>query len=92
MADKQFVNGIRVYKPRDNAPDFVIADLVVNIEELKTFLHNMGSEFRAVIKSGNKGYYMEVNTYKQGQQNTQSPAQQPMYNEPLNGGVDDLPF
>lgn len=102
MAEKVFVNGIRVFKPRDNAPDFVIADLVIKRDDLIDFLKTQNYEFKAVIKKGNKGYYMEVNTY--GQQNIQADAaKQQSLNDGFNKQnlntqqsfqetIDDLPF
>lgn len=93
MAEKVFVNGIRVFKPRDNAPDFVIADLVIKRDDLIEFLKTQNYDFKAVIKKGNKGYYMEVNTY--GTQSAQSaPAtQQPIGKQQSFGEtIDDLPF
>lgn len=89
MADKQFVNGIRVYKPRDNAPDFVIADVTINANELTEFIRSQGGDFRATIKSGKKGYYIEVNNYKGASHGPSAPRPYP-----ADDGMptDDLPF
>ncbi len=45
MADKIFVNGLRVQKPRDNAPDFVKANVSINRAELITWLESQTGEW-----------------------------------------------
>ena len=35
--EQKFPKGIRAFKPRENAPDFVVTELVVNLKELGVF-------------------------------------------------------
>lgn len=90
MADKIFVDGIRVFKPGSNAPEFVKADLTIKKKELTAFLETQPDEFRAVIKQSQKGgYYLEVNTY-QRQEPVPADDEQP---EPIDKDPkDDLPW
>ena len=45
MADKIFVNGLRIQKPRDNAPDFVKANISINRAELLSWLTEQTDEW-----------------------------------------------
>jgi hypothetical protein len=85
MADKIFVSGIKVYKPRDNAPSFVKANLVIDKQALVSFLDEQaGNELRVVLKESQKGsYYLEVDSY-------QSAGAQP--SRPVKDESSDLPF
>lgn len=89
MADKQFLNGIRAFKPRENAPSFVKANLVINKAELIEFLESQPDEVRVSMKESQKGsYYLEVDTY---QGNGEIKPKQP--SQPANDiPTDDLPF
>ena len=68
MADKIFVNGLRIQKPRDNAPDFVKANISINRAELLTWLTAQTDEWvnAQVLDSKNKpsNWYVEVDTWK----------------------------
>ena len=91
MADKQFVNGIRAFKPNDNAPEFVIANLVMNASELKSFLDSQTrDEIKVDLKRSQKGtYYLEVNNWQRQQ------TAAPVSNTTNNNDNDDdsnLPF
>jgi hypothetical protein len=85
MADKKFVSGIKVYKPRDNAPSFVKANLVIDKQSLVSFLDDQaGNELRVVLKESQKGtYYLEVDSY---QQSSAQPSR------PVKDETDSLPF
>ena len=56
MADKIFVNGLRIQKPRDNAPDFVKANISINRAELLSWLTAQPDEWvnAQVLDSKNK--------------------------------------
>lgn len=63
---KNFVDGLRVYKPREQAPKWVIANCEVEIIKLKNWLltNQQGEKLRFVIKEGQSGsYYAELDTY-----------------------------
>ena len=64
--EKQFVNGLRVYKPRAGAPDFIKHNLVINREELIEWLKAQPDiEIRVDVKESREGKtYAEVNTWK----------------------------
>ena len=62
-----FANGMKAFKPNERAPDFVIADLVIDQRQFNDFMlanHVMG-EVRVTIKQGQKGpYYAALNTWR----------------------------
>ena len=65
MGEKKFVDGLRVFKPRDNAPEFVKANLVIKKSELEAWLRNQGEEVRIDILESREGkWYSAVNEYK----------------------------
>lgn len=67
MAELEFPHGLRVYKP--TAPDFIIADIDIEISDLMAWLHARGSKVKLQIRqSKNGGYYCCVNDYKERQQ------------------------
>lgn len=71
--EQKFVDGLRVYAPRDNAPDFVIADLVIEHDDFSDWLADRGDKVRITIKrsKGGKLYAVE-NDYKPEGQRQQS--------------------
>jgi hypothetical protein len=88
--EKVFADGF-IFKRRDNAPDFVIGNLSIKVDEAITFLKkyekkgwvNMG------IKRGRSGNpYIELDTYEAKQSATPPPAPAPA--EPEEDG--NLPF
>ena len=88
MAEKQFPNGIRAFKPNAKAPAFVKADLTINKAELTTWLQSQPDTIRLSVKESQKGtYYIEVNTFTpQQNESIQQPQSAPKVEE------DDLPF
>jgi ribosomal protein S16 len=66
MADIQFIDGLGIFKPNDNAPDFVIANGTIKVEELKAWLAKQTeSTVRIDIKASKAGkYYASVNDFK----------------------------
>jgi hypothetical protein len=68
MPDKIFVNGLRIQKPRDNAPDFVKANISINREELLAWLNQQTGEWinAQALDSKNKpgNWYVEVDTWE----------------------------
>lgn len=61
-----FPDGFRVFKPNDNAPEFVKVNIVVNHEFLEWFNNNVeGGEIRIDIKESRNGkYYPQKNDFK----------------------------
>lgn len=63
--DAKFVGGMRVYAPRENAPEFVIANIVVNVREFREWLAQFPDEVRIDIKKSRGGkFYAVENDYK----------------------------
>lgn len=89
-----FVDGVNVFTPRESAPDFVKADMVINKEKLITWLQSngqhlrdgkYGKELRLTIKQSVGGkLYASVDTFKPKAQEPQSIT--------ANGEEEDLPF
>jgi hypothetical protein len=99
--EKQFVNGIRAFKPNDNAPEFVIANLEINKNELLAFLNGQPDKIKVDMKRSQKGgFYLEVNTWqpKQDPQQQKREATKNFYQPSTVSNisnqvpVDDLPF
>jgi hypothetical protein len=102
--DKVLPKGIRFFNPHDNAPDFVIASLVITPNDLVSFLkenpqllsdYNGNKQIRLqVLKSKEGSIYSVVDTYKKGdakpQQQAKPKQQQPEAIKPNHN--DDLPF
>lgn len=103
MADTKFIDGLSVWEPSKNAPDFIICNLTVNVEKLTTFLQENKNEqggVRISVKKGKSGkYYAQLDTYQKSSLTTQ---QRPAFNNSVDtvaGGVDvdtinpeDIPF
>ena len=66
MAEAEFPKGLMVKKPRDGAPDFVIASISIKREELIEWLSSKDGDWINLdvkeAKSGN--WYSSVNTFK----------------------------
>lgn len=65
--EKKYVEGTYAYKPRENAPDFVIADLVFKqyaIEEMLELAKQNGGEVRMQVKQWEDKYNLGLNNYK----------------------------
>jgi hypothetical protein len=79
-SDNKFVDGLRVYSPRDGAPDFVICNLVINVQELAAWLARQSGDVRVDVKrSRNDKLYASVNDWKpkEGSQERARPAPEP---------------
>src|SRR6185312_13116490 len=92
-AEAKFVDGLRVYAPKQGAPSFIIANLVVNVAELREWLsERTENEVRIDIKQSRGGkYYASENDYRPDSQRpaqSQRPARQPTP-EPTGGFADD---
>jgi len=66
--ENQFVNGMRVYKPSEKAPDFIKANIEVDVATLTLWLEehaNGTGKVRIVVKEGKSGaYYAAKDTYE----------------------------
>ena len=66
MAETQFIDGLRAFKPR-NAPSFVIANCKVKVSDLIKFMaiHSKDDELAFVIKESKSGtFYAALDTYE----------------------------
>ena len=97
--EKIYPKGLRVFKPNDNAPDFVKGTLIITPNELFTFCkeneslmseYNGSKQLKCQILDGNNGLYFQVDTYKPAQQSALAQAP-PAENAPA-GTNRDLPF
>jgi len=87
MEDKIWVDGLRVYKPDERAPDFVKANLVINKAEMLAWLATQPDDkIKVQMKEARSGnYYAEVDTY----QRQEKPAEQLPVDDNFD---DDIPF
>lgn len=104
--DKVLPQGLRFFAPHDNAPDFVIASLVITPNELVQFLKDnptLLTEYNGkkqiklqVLRAKSGTIYANVDTYKKGEQQPkqQQPAKpkQQQQAAPVVEENDDLPF
>lgn len=93
--EAKFVDGLRVYAPRDNAPDFVIANLVVSVAELREWMSKRTeNEVRIDIKRAKSGkYYASENDYRTSGQRQGQPQRQPTRPAQTDGFEDsEIPF
>jgi len=87
--EKIFADGF-VFKRNEKAPDFVVGNISVKVEEAVAFLkqHTKNGWVNLQVKNSQGGkYYIELDTFEPKAQQQQAPAQQP---EPVNDGS--LPF
>lgn len=95
MSDAQFVGGLRVFAPRDGAPSFIKANMVIERDAMIAWLQAHGETVRVDIKESKNGkLYAAVNTYQrrtQEQSGGGNPAQAPAA-KPADDFSDDVPF
>lgn len=97
MADTIYAEGIRVFAPREGAPDFVKGQMIIGLNELIEFCkknpdylseYNGKKQLKLNLLEGNKGLYTTVDTFKPTTRE-QQPAQSFTNNDVKN---DDFPF
>jgi len=73
MADKVYPKGIRVFKPREGAPDWVLGTVLVTPSELNEWLaanaqyltdYKGSPQLRCQLLKGKDGPYITVDTFK----------------------------
>jgi len=90
MADTiEFVNGLIVKAPHENAPGFVKANISIKVADLGVWLrekHTAGEEWVNIDVKESKGgkWYAAVSTFKPKQEQQAAPK--------AYGGNDDVPF
>jgi len=90
--EAKFIDGLRAYAPRDNAPSFVKANLVVNVAELQAWLAGRSGEVRIDIKESRGGkYYASENDYKPSSE-APKPSRAPAKADQSGFEDDSIPF
>lgn len=66
MSDNiEFVDGLRIYAPRDNAPDYIVANGEIEVGVMESWCKQRGGKVRIVIKRAKSGkYYASVDNWK----------------------------
>lgn len=97
MADKVFVEGLRTFKKNDNAPDFVLGDIIIEPNTLFAWLKGEGKQYLTTYKE-TKQLRLQVTRSRDGgltvAVNTFVPSQQTDKQKPSNNFDDggNLPF
>lgn len=99
--EKIYIEGLRTFKPRENAPDFVVADGILEIDTLNEFIkknNNLLTEYNGkkqlrfqILRSRDGGAYFVVNNYKKEEVNAAPKRHVPAI-EAEDKDPDDLPF
>jgi len=71
MADLQFPEGIKAFKPHENAPSYVLSRVVIHVEEFANWLNENAGRFQDAngkvkldLKLSKKNtHYLSINTY-----------------------------
>lgn len=92
MADIEFVNGLIVKAPHENAPEFVKAQISIKVVDLGVWLrekHKADEEWVNVDVKASKGgkWYAAVSTFKPKEK--AAPQEQ---KRPMDDMTDDIPF
>jgi len=75
MATKVFAKGISTFKPREGAPDFVLGQIIINVNKLNEWFQGEGNQYLTTYKdepqlkldvttAKDGGITIAVNTYK----------------------------
>lgn len=60
-----FIDGLRAFKPNDNAPAFIKANLEIEVDKLTTWLSGQSGKVKLQLKESKKGgWYLSVDTYQ----------------------------
>ena len=63
--DNNFPQGIRAFKPRPNAPEWIIGDISINRDELVAWLQNQPNEVKLQLLLSKKDtFYLKINDWK----------------------------
>ena len=65
MADKIFVKGLRFFPKHQNSPEWVLGDLVINLDQFKAWVNGEGKEYLSEYK-GEKQLKLQVTRLKDG--------------------------
>ncbi len=94
MSDTIYTEGLRIFAPRNEAPDFVKGTIIITPNELFKFFkdqeehkteYNGETQFRLQLLEGRNGLYTTLDTYKPEKNETNTKDVQPDQG-------DELPF
>lgn len=92
MTDRIFTDGMRVFKPSEKAPEWVKADIVIDVTKFTAFLENHATPDGAVriqVLQGRTGnYYSALNQFTNDYANRTHQDEAPKDN----GNLDEPPF
>lgn len=74
MPEKEFPEGFRIYPPREAAPDYVLGDVVIDVQKFTQYMRakHADGEVRLTLKRSRSGnVYAELNTWRPNQQTYQ---------------------
>ena len=94
MADDiEFVNGMIVKAPHQNAPDFVKAAISIKVADLGAWLSQRNEEWVNIDVKESRGgkWYAAVSTFKPKQRDDAQQERKPGANVPVSEYDDDLP-
>ena len=95
MSEKVYPKGLRTFAPREGAPDFVLGTLIITPRDLIEFIkerpdllteYNGQKQLRCNMLNGDKGLYLQVDTWKP------DPNQRPEPHPEADGNNEPLPF
>jgi len=87
----EYIKGLWVKAPHENAPKYVVCKLSFKREEMIAFLQSKTDEWvNADIKSGDKGYYASVDNWKPSKDKASEVEKNQA--ELNNLGIDGIPF
>ena len=95
MSDEiEFVNGMIVKAPHQNAPDFVKAAISIKVADLSEWLSQRDEEWVNIDVKESKGgkWYAAVSTFKPKQREEQQQERKPGANVPASEYDDDVAF
>ena len=94
--EKEFVNGLMVKRPHDNAPDFVKCAISIKRSDLINWLSDRTDDWINIqVKESRAGkYYAEVDKWKPKGEQQSAPQQSSQdFQQPVDDGFDDeIPF
>ena len=93
MSENQFIDGLIVKAPHDNAPDFVKAKLSIKREELISWLQQQSGDWiNADIKESRAGkWYAAIDNWKPDPERASAGNEGPGDDNPPPGNYDDSP-
>ncbi len=95
MSDIEFVDGLIIKKPHDNAPDFVKCAISIKRSELISWLTTKTDDWinLDVKESKNGKWYAAVNNFKPSKQDVTAQQSQPAQPQEVDPDFDDdIPF